>query len=255
MGKKINPIIFRMNTTVTPASRWYARKDDFPKLLEQDTKIRKLLKVKLKEASVSRIEIKRSAGRIDIIIHTSKPGIIIGRGGAGIDEMKKELKKKFFGSEKIKININIQEIPKPDLDAAVVMNNMIAQLEKRIPFRRVMKRAIEQVRRAGGKGVKVMIAGRLNGVEIARTETLVEGSVPTQTLRADIDYCRSVANTIYGTLGVKVWIYKGIVFDKDKDKKEPGKKIVKKMKVAPKKPAPKKAETGKTTVTKGKTNK
>lgn len=244
MGKKINPKIFRMNTTGTPVSRWYARKEEFPRLLEQDTNMRKLLREKLKEASVSRIEIKRSAGQIDIIIYTSKPGIIIGRGGAGIEDLKKELKKKFFGSEKIKININIQEISKPDLDAAVVMNNMIAQLEKRIPFRRVMKRAVEQVRRAGGKGVKVMIAGRLNGVEIARTETLVEGSVPTQTLRADIDYCRGVAKTIYGTLGVKVWIYKGIVFEKDQEKKAPKKKFVKKG--GPRKPAPKKGPAKKT---------
>lgn len=228
-----------MNTTGAPASRWYARKGDFPKLLEQDTKIRKLIAVKFKDASVSRVDIKRSAGKIDVIVHTSKPGIIIGRGGAGIEDLKKELKRKFFGSEKTKININIQEVPKPDLDAAVVMNNMIAQLEKRIPFRRVMKRAVEQVRRAGGKGVKVMVAGRLNGVEIARTETLVEGSVPAQTLRADIDYARGVARTIYGTLGVKVWIYKGIVFEKDKEKAAPKRAVVKKEAAPKARPKPK----------------
>lgn len=259
MGKKINPKIFRINTTGSPASHWYAKKEDFPRLLEQDIKIRKFVQIKLKDGSLSQVVIKRSAGRIDIIISTAKPGIVIGRGGAGIEELKKQLKKKYFGNEKIKVNINIQEVAKPDLDANVVMSNMIAQLEKRIPFRRVMKRAVEQVRRAGAKGVKVIIAGRLNGVEIARTETLVDGSVPSQTLRADIDYTRGTAHTIYGTLGLKVWIYKGKVFDKDKKDKNIVKKrkIVKKSK--PKTKVPSKPEgqskvskPGKKSVTKAK---
>lgn len=219
MGKKINPKIFRLKTAGRETSRWYASKQDFPRYLEDDVHVRDYLKEKLRDASLSTIEIKRSTEKLDITIYTAKPGIVIGRGGAGIEEIKKDIKRKYFGSQKIKVNINIQEVRKPDLDANVVMSNIITQIEKRIPFRRVMKRTVEQVRRAGAKGVKIMIAGRLNGVEIARTETLVEGSVPSQTLRADIDYTRGTAKTIYGALGVKVWIYKGIVFDNDEKKK------------------------------------
>lgn len=227
MGKKINPRVFRLRTTTTHMSKWYANKQDFGKFLREDVSIRRELKNKFKDSSVSRIEIKRSSGQMDININTAKPGMIIGKGGAGIEEVKKKLKQKYFGSEKIKININIQEIQKPDLDAEIVVNSINTQLEKRIPFRRVMKRTIDQVKRAGARGVKIVLAGRLNGVEIARTETLVDGSVPAQTLRADIDYARGTAHTIYGTIGVKVWIYKGIVFEKDKAKKniKPPKKV------------------------------
>jgi len=220
MGKKINPKVFRLNTVGSCTSRWFANKDDYAKVLEEDVKIRKFLKIKFREAGIAKIEIKRSSGSIEIVMHTSKPGVIIGRGGAGVEELKKQIKKDYFGSKKIKIIITITEVAKPDLDAELIYQNMAAQLEKRVPFRKVMKRAIEQVKRAGAKGVKICVAGRLNGVEIARTEVLTEGKIPTHTLRADIDYTRGKVSTIYGALGVKVWIYKGDVFIKSKKEED-----------------------------------
>jgi small subunit ribosomal protein S3 len=220
MGKKINPTIYRLNTTATHLSKWFVSKQQFPQYLQQDVTIRRLLKNKLRDGGVSRIEIKRSSDQITLVIYTSKPGVIIGRSGSGIEEIKRTIKKGFFGSTKIKMNIEIEEVRRPDLDAALVMQNIINQLEKRVPFRRAMKRAIETVQQAGGKGVKVICSGRLNGVEIARTETLSHGSIPTHTLRADIDYARSAAQTIYGKIGVKVWIYRGQVFE-SKDAAKP----------------------------------
>ncbi|MDP3970408.1 MAG: 30S ribosomal protein S3 [bacterium] len=212
MGKKINPVILRINTTAKPLSRWFANKQTFADYLQQDVQLRKMIATHLKDSGVSRIEIKRSSDKVILVIYTSKPGVIIGRSGSGIDELKKRIKKQFFGSEKVKINIEIEEIRQPDLDAALVMQSIAYQLEKRVPFRRAMKRAVDSVMQAGGKGVKVICAGRLNGVEIARTETLVKGSIPTHTLRANLDYSRGAANTIYGKIGIKVWIFKGLVF-------------------------------------------
>lgn len=209
-----------MNITTSHLSKWFVPKQKFAQYLQQDVKLRKFLKERLKDSGVSRIEMRRSAGKIKILILTSKPGVIIGRSGSGIEELKKVIKKKFFGSEKIQLSMEIEEVRNPELDAELVMQNVIYQLEKRVPFRRAMKRAIENVIQAGGKGIKVQCAGRLNGVEIARTETLVEGSIPTHTLRADIDYARNAAQTIYGKIGVKVWIYKGQVFADQKRKKE-----------------------------------
>ncbi|MFH0818909.1 MAG: 30S ribosomal protein S3 [Patescibacteria group bacterium] len=213
MGKKINPKVFRLNTVLEHNSKWFCAKQNFPKMLEEDTRIRKYIKNKFENSGVSKIEIKRSGGNIEVILNTSKPGVIIGRGGAGVEEIKKEIKKKFFGSKKIKIIITITEISKPDLDAELIRQNMAMQILKRMPFRRVMKRAIEQAKRAGAKGIKVIASGRLNGVEIARTESLTDGKIPTHTLRANIDYSRGKVNTLYGTIGLKVWIYKGDVFD------------------------------------------
>lgn len=212
MGKKVNPKIIRLNTTTTHLSKWFAPKQQFAQVLQQDVMMRKFLKVTLRESGVSRIEIRRSSEQINILIRTSKPGMIIGRNGSGVEELKRKLKKKFFGSHKMVLSIEIEEVRQPDLDAELVMQGVINQLEKRIPFRRAMKRAIEQVIGAGAKGVKIICSGRLNGVEIARTETLGEGSVPTHTLRADIDYTRGAAQTLYGKIGVKVWIYRGQVF-------------------------------------------
>ncbi|MFA6388739.1 MAG: 30S ribosomal protein S3 [Patescibacteria group bacterium] len=213
MGKKINPKILRINIATTHLSKWFVNKQAWPRYLQQDVSIRRMLKKDLREAGVSRIEIRRSTDQFTLIITTSKPGVIIGRSGAGIEKIKQSIKKKFFGSEKIKIDIEIEEVRKPDLDAELVLQNIINQLEKRIPFRRAMKRSIESVRQAGGKGVKIICAGRLNGVEIARTETLSDGSIPSHTLRADIDYARGAAHTIYGAIGVKVWIYRGQIFE------------------------------------------
>lgn len=220
MGKKINPRIFRINTTVQPLSKWFASKRQFATYLQQDVQLRKMIRTKLRDSGVSRIEIRRSTNKINIMINTSKPGVIIGRSGAGIDELKRAIKKQFFGSTKIQIQMEIEEIRKPDLDAELVLQNVAYQLEKRVPFRRAMKRAIESVMAAGAKGVKIICSGRLNGVEIARTETLVEGSIPTHTLRADLDYSRGVAHTVYGQIGIKVWIYKGLIFGDDETEKE-----------------------------------
>ena len=218
MGKKVNPKIIRLNTTTTHLSKWFAPKQQFAALLMQDTKLRKFIRTKLRDGGVSRVEIRRSSDQIVFHIRTSKPGVIIGRSGSGIEELKKQLKRKFFGSQKINIQIEVEEVRQPDADAELVMQGIVFQLEKRIPFRRAMKRAIEQVMMAGAKGVKIIVSGRLNGSEIARVETLSQGSVPTHTLRANIDYSRGAAKTIYGTIGVKVWIYLGEVFAADRAK-------------------------------------
>ncbi len=212
MGKKVNPRIIRLTTTTTHLSKWFAPKRLFADVLKQDVMIRKFLKTKLRDSGVARIEIRRSSEQMIIAIRTSKPGVIIGRSGSGIEEIKKSLKKKFFGSKKMVVSIEVEEVRHPDLDAELVVQNIIYQLEKRVPFRRAMKRTIEQVMAAGARGVKVICSGRLNGVEIARTETLSQGSVPTHTLRADIDYSRGAAHTLYGSIGIKVWIYRGQVF-------------------------------------------
>ena len=219
MGKKVHPTIFRMGNIYTSNSKWYAKKEKYSEMLQEDVSIRKYLGKKLPESGISKIEIKRSAKDIEIVIHTSRPGVIIGKGGANVEDLKKEIKNKFFGSKKLGINLTIQEVPKPDMDSQLVMQGVIQQLEKRVPFRKVCKRAIEQVKRAGAKGVKIIVAGRLNGVEIARTETFSFGNLPLHTIRAEIDYARGAAHTIYGLIGVKVWIYKGEVFaDKEDDK-------------------------------------
>lgn len=212
MGKKVNPKIIRLNTTTTHLSKWFAPKREFAKLLEQDTKIRKYVRTKLRDGGVSRVEIRRANDHLTVHIRTSKPGVIIGRSGAGVEELKRQIKKLFFGSQKIHIHLEIEEVRQPDIDAELVMQGIVYQLEKRIPFRRAMKRAIESVIQGGAKGVKIIVSGRLNGAEIARVETLTKGSVPTHTLRADIDYSRGTAKTIYGTIGVKVWVYRGQVF-------------------------------------------
>ncbi|HLD21724.1 MAG TPA: 30S ribosomal protein S3 [Patescibacteria group bacterium] len=215
MGSKVNPRAFRTNTTFQYPSRWFASKQDFAKNLQKDVQIRQLIRKKFRDGGVARIEIERALGDLVVIIHTSKPGVVIGRGGAFIDELKKRMKKEFFGSEKIKITITIQEVPEADLNSELVYQNIRDQIEQRVPFRRAMKRAIGQVMRAGAKGSKVRVSGRLNGSDIARTETLTQGRLPLQTLRANIDYSRGVAYTVYGIIGIKVWIYKGEVFSEE----------------------------------------
>lgn len=219
MGHKVNPKAIRIGVNQSWNSKWFARQD-FGALLRQDLAIKKFLKSKLKDAGLAEIEIERSAEKLNIIIHAVKPGVIIGRSGVGIEDLKANLKKTVLNKEKTKVpgkismNINILEVDKPNLNSQVVVDNIINDLEKRIPFRRSMKQAISRVMRAGAKGVKVIVAGRLNGAEIAREEMLTEGEVPLHTLRADIDFSRSAAQTIYGKIGVKVWIYKGEVFKK-----------------------------------------
>lgn len=213
MGQKVNPKIFRMGIIRSWDSKWFARKN-FSDFLRQDILIRKFLKKQLREASLDKIEIERSGDNIKVIIFSGKPGIIIGRSGAGIEELKNKLKKLLnkIGLANTNLNLNIQEVANPSLSANIVLQNIIDDIEKRIPFRRVLRQAVAKAEKAGAKGVKVMVSGRLNGVEIARSEKLISGKIPLHTLRADIDYTRGTANTIYGAIGVKVWIYKGEVF-------------------------------------------
>ncbi|MDZ7798060.1 MAG: 30S ribosomal protein S3 [Patescibacteria group bacterium] len=215
MGRKVNPKIFRLGTTQSWKSKWFSRKN-YSKYLKQDTKIRKFLRNKLKGASVAKIGIERSANNITINIHTSKPGLVIGRGGAGADQLKKEVKNKVLKNPKGSLKVNITEVSQPNLNAEIVCQSVIEQIEKRIPFRRVMKRTLDNVMKAGAKGVKITVSGRLNGAEIARTEKLAKGQIPLHTLRADVDYSRGNAATTYGSIGVRVWIYKGEVFEDDK---------------------------------------
>lgn len=228
MGKKVNPKILRIGVTKTWPSKWFGNGKDYIKNLEQDVRVRRYLLKELRAAGVDRVEIERNASKITTSIHTAKPGIIIGRGGTGVEDLKKKIHSGFFKNYRLgEININIVEVDRPNLSAQIIVQSMILDIEKRVPFRRVMKQAISRVERAGALGVKVVVGGRLNGVEIARSEMLSSGKVPLHTLRADIDYARGTAFTTYGTIGIKVWIYKGIVFEKEEEK---GEVIGKKMK-------------------------
>jgi small subunit ribosomal protein S3 len=218
MGHKVHPKSFRLGVHETWQSKWFS-KHDFSRFLRQDIEIRKYLQKKLKEAGLAQVEIERSQNNIVVNIFTSKPGVVIGRSGAGVDILRKELKDKVLRKPGFDLRLNIQEVTQPDLNAQIVCNNIILQIEKRIPFRRVMKQTIAQVMRAGAQGVKVMVSGRLDGVEIARTENLSQGKIPLHTIRSNIDYARGAAHTTYGAVGAKIWIYKGEVFSK-KSKKE-----------------------------------
>ncbi len=204
MGQKIHPHGLRLGIIKTWDAKWYAGKD-FAANLHEDLKIRKFIKTKAFSAGVSKLVIERASNRVKVIIHTAKPGMIIGRGGAGIEDMKKSLKQ-LTGKQ---IDINIAEVRQPDMDAQLVAENIAAQLERRIAFRRAMKQSIQRTMRVGAKGIKVMVGGRLGGAEIARSEAARDGSIPLHTLRADIDYGTAEAHTTYGLIGVKVWIYKG----------------------------------------------
>lgn len=218
MGHKVHPKAFRLGGIYTWDSRWFSNKKNYMVLLREDILIREYLKEKLKNAIISKIEIERSANNLVINIHSAKPGIIIGRSGVGIEDLKNDLTKKFLKNKKLNLNLNVQEISRSSLSAEVVLYGMIMDIEKRIPYRRVMKQAISRVERAGTQGIKVVVAGRLNGADIARTETLTSGKVPLHTLRANIDYAMGTARTIYGAVGIKVWIYKGEVFKKEEGK-------------------------------------
>lgn len=204
MGQKVNPIGFRLGIIKDWNSRWYAEKD-YSKLLHEDIKIRKFLKDKLYHAGVAKIDIERTSDSVKAIVHTAKPGIVIGKRGAEIDILKKDIAK-LVGKE---VAIDIQEVRKPDLDAQLVAENVAMQLERRVTFRRAMKRAVTTSLKMGAKGVKIRCAGRLGGSEIARAEWYREGRVPLHTMRADIDYGFAEAKTTYGIIGVKTWIFKG----------------------------------------------
>lgn len=218
MGQKVNPKIFRTGVIRTWPSRWFSEGEKYIQNLKEDTDVRRFLTKELREAGVDRVEIERSANKLNINIFTAKPGLIIGRGGAGIEDLKKKVHTKFLKKHRLnEINMNITEFDRPNLSAQIVAQAMAIEIEKRMPFRRVMKQAIARIEKSGALGVKVIIKGRLNGAEIARSEMLTTGSVPLHTLRADIDYCRLAAHTTYGAIGIKVWIYKGEVFEKEKD--------------------------------------
>ncbi len=223
MGQKVNPIGFRLGVINSWTSKWFARKDKYKKYLKEDILIRKFLLKELKDAGIGDIEIERSEQNLRITIHSAKPGVIIGRGGTGIEDLKKKLKKLFFASEKVDIELNVKEIKNPNLNAKLIVDLISYALEKRVPFRKAVKQAMSKVERAGAKGVKIIVAGRLNGVDIARAEKFISGKIPLHTLRADIDYSRGVANTTYGVIGIKVWIYKGDVFN---DKNEQAKNFL-----------------------------
>lgn len=215
MGQKIHPKLFRTGVIYSWESKWFANKRDFAKLLREDVKIKSFLREKLKEASVDRIEVDRTPRALTIAVHTAKPGFIIGRGGTGVEDLKKQLRDLLSkGKEKLNLNLNIVEIGNPSLSAEIVLQSMIADTERRLPFRRVLKTHLERVQKAGAKGVKLQIKGRLNGAEIAREEKLAWGSVPLHNLRADINFASGFARTLFGTIGIKVWIYRGEVFDK-----------------------------------------
>ena len=212
MGQKINPHGFRVGVIYDWSTRWYADKKDFANNLIEDHKVRVDLKKKYFATGISRIDIERSAARMTINIFTGRPGMIIGRGGKGIEDLKAYVEK-FLGHP---VNINVLEIKSHDTDAQLVAENIAQQLEKRISFRRAMKQSIQRCMRAGAKGMKTKVSGRLNGADIARSEHYHEGSIPLQTLRANIDYGFAEAKTTYGRLGVKVWIYKGQILPQAK---------------------------------------
>ncbi len=213
MGQKINPVGFRLSVQRNWLSRWYANSNDFASMLNEDIKVREFLNEKLKNASVGRILIERPSKNARITIYSSRPGIVIGKKGEDIEVLRNELQKRMG----VPVHVNIEEIRKPELDAQLIADNIAQQLEKRIMFRRAMKRAMQNAMRLGAQGIKIMSSGRLNGIEIARTEWYREGRVPLHTLRADLDYGTAEAKTTYGIIGIKVWIFKGEVLGKALD--------------------------------------
>lgn len=223
MGQKINPTGLRIGVIKDWESRWYAKKGEFGDILVEDNKIREFLLELLAPAGVPKVEIERDPKRVRINIYCAKPGIVIGRGGAEIEKLKETVKKMLGGDKDVYINIT--EIKQPDLNAQLVAEGIAAQLEKRVSFRRALKQSIGRTMKAGAKGIKAQVSGRLGGAEIARTEQYHEGTIPLQTIRADIDYGFAEAKTTYGRIGVKIWIYKGeVLHESRKTKREGGAK-------------------------------
>lgn len=218
MGQKVNPVGLRIGVIRDWDSKWYAGKD-YADLLHEDIRIREYLQKRLKDAALSRVEIERAANRVNVTIYTAKPGVVIGKGGSEVESIRHALIK-MTGKQ---VHININEVKKPELDATLVAENIAQQLERRIAFRRAMKQSIQRTLRAGAKGIRTQVSGRLGGADIARTEGYSEGTVPLHTLRADIDYGTAEAHTTYGRIGVKVWIYRGEVLPtKNKGEAEGG---------------------------------
>lgn len=205
MGQKIHPTGFRLAVTKNWSSKWFASSQDFPGMLKKDIEVREFLKKRLAHASVGRVVIERPAKSARITIHSARPGVVIGKKGEDIELLKRDLQSKLG----VPVHVNIEEIRRPEIDAQIIADSIAAQLEKRVMFRRAMKRSMQNAMRMGAQGIKIMSSGRLNGIEIARTEWYREGRVPLHTLRADVDYATSEAKTTYGIIGIKVWVYKG----------------------------------------------
>lgn len=216
----MHPKSFRMGGIYTWGSRWFAKRKDYAGFVREDVNLKEFVFENLKEAGIDSVEVERKRDAITVIVNAAKPGVIIGRSGVGSEALKKKIKDKFFRGRKMNLNINIFEVKKPGLSAQIVAQGIVEELQKRVPFRKVMKQAIDKVKKAGAKGVKISVGGRLNGAEIARTEKMLDGKVPLQNLRADIDFAYGVARTIYGAIGIKVWIYRGDIFEKQEEKKD-----------------------------------
>lgn len=216
MGRKVHPIGFRLKTNKTWEGRWFAEGKEYVENLHQDFHLRDLVREQSPRAGVSRVEIERFPGKVKVIVHTAKPGILIGRKGENVKKIRQSLE----AAVGKKIDLEIKEIKSPDLDAFLVATNIAEQLERRISYQRAMKRALQQAARQGGEGIRVEVSGRLSGAEMARTVNMREGRVPRQTLRADIDFSKAEALTTYGRIGVKVWIYKGEVLPELEEKLE-----------------------------------
>lgn len=214
MGRKVHPNVFRIGVIRGWDGSWFAGRKNFKTLLQQDVEIREMLKKQLKDALVDRIEIERGRQEVKLTIHSAKPGLVIGRQGSGIEELTKKLKKSFFRGKRTKLSINVKEVQQPSLSARVIALQIASDIERRMPFRRVMKMAKQRVEKAGAKGVKITVSGRLNGADIARAETVASGKIPLHNLRSDIDYASLPARTIFGAIGIKVWINRGEVFEK-----------------------------------------
>lgn len=207
MGQKIHPVGFRLGITQEHQSRWFASSERYPEILQEDYTIRKFVDKNLSNAGISNVRIERKADQIDLEIHTARPGVVVGRGGTGIETLRTGLQEE-LGSQR-QIRINVVEVARVDADAGLIAEYIAQQLERRVSFRRVVRQAIQRAQRAGVQGIKIQVSGRLNGAEIARTEWTREGRVPLHTLRADIDFAYRTAKTIYGILGVKAWVFKG----------------------------------------------
>jgi small subunit ribosomal protein S3 len=223
VGQKIHPVGFRLGITQEHRSRWFADSGRYPDLLQEDHKIRNYIATdkNLSNAGISEVRVERKADQIDLEVRTARPGVVVGRGGAGIENLRTGLQKE-LGSSDRQIRINVVEVARVDADAALIAEYIAQQLERRVSFRRVVRQAIQRAQRAGVQGIKVQVSGRLNGAEIARTEYTREGKVPLHTLRADIDYSYKTAQTIYGVLGIKVWVFKGEIIPGEEEPATPG---------------------------------
>jgi len=219
VGQKIHPVGLRLGITQEHRSRWYADPSRYPELLQEDHKIRRFVEKNLSSAGISDVRIERKADQIDLELRTARPGVVVGRGGTGIESLRTGLQKELGGNRQIRINV--VEVARVDADAALIAEYIAQQLERRVSFRRVVRQAIQRAQRAGIEGIKVQVSGRLNGAEIARPEWTREGRVPLHTLRADIDYAYKTAQTIYGTLGIKVWIFKGEILPGQEEQPTP----------------------------------